>query len=186
MGGEVGVDSEPGKGSCFWATVRLRRSGGSQPVLSAVDGESARDVLARDHRGKRILVVEDEPSNREVAASLLLDAGLVPELAVDGRGALDRARTGKFSMILMDLQMPVMNGLDAAQEIRRLPGMQRIPIVAMTANAFDADRQRCIDAGMNDHLRKPVLPEELYDRVLHWLSVPEAAPSGQADASARR
>ena len=186
MGGEVGVDSEPGKGSCFWATVRQRRSGGYQPVLYAVDGESARDVLARDHRGKRILVVEDEPSNREVAASLLLDAGLVPELAVDGRGALDRARTGKFSMILMDLQMPVMNGLDAAQEIRRLPGMQRIPIVAMTANAFDADRQRCIDAGMNDHLRKPVLPEELYDRVLHWLSVPEAAPSGQADASARR
>jgi CheY-like chemotaxis protein len=125
---------------------------------------------------RRILVVEDEPSNREVAEFLLLDAGLVPEMAVDGQEALARVRSARFSMILMDLQMPLMNGLDATRAIRQISGMSRTPIVAMTANAFEVDRQRCIDAGMNDHLSKPVVPEVLYARVLHWLRQAEASP----------
>ena len=183
MGGEVGVASEPGKGSCFWATARLKRSIGSQPALATANSVDIRDLLMREYAGARILVVEDEPSNREVAEFLLLDAGMVPELAADGREAVERVRAAHFSMILMDLQMPVMNGLDATRVIRQIPGMSRIPIVAMTANAFDVDRQRCFNAGMNDHLSKPVVPEALYAIVLQWLREAERPPVVEKDLS---
>lgn len=177
MGGDVGVESEQGKGSCFWATVRLKRSTSAQQIPVFTGSQDVRDILIREYAGARILVVEDEPSNREVAQFLLLDAGLAPEIAADGREAIDRVRNGRYSMILMDLQMPVMNGLDAAQAIRQMPGMSRIPIVAMTANAFDADRKRSLAAGMNDHLAKPVVPESLYATVLMWLREAERIPS---------
>ncbi len=183
MGGEVGVESELGNGSCFWATVRLKRSSGSRPASATANSNDVRDLLMREYAGARILVVEDEPSNREVAEFLLRDAGLVPELAVDGQEALERIRSAHFSMILMDLQMPVMNGLDAARAIRQIPGMSRIPIIAMTANAFDGDRQRCIDSGMNDHLSKPVVSEALYALILHWLREAERPPVAERDLS---
>jgi PAS domain S-box-containing protein len=176
MGGEVGVESEQGKGSCFWTTVRLKRGTVSKGAAVIPGSGDARDILLRDFGGARILVVEDEPSNREVAEFLLLDAGLVPDLAADGREALDRVRNGPYSMILMDLQMPVMNGLDAARAIRQLPGMSRIPIVALTANVFDVDRKGSLAAGMNDYLGKPVLPEALYACVLNWLREAQRSP----------
>ncbi|MBK7017633.1 MAG: response regulator [Sulfuritalea sp.] len=181
MGGEVGIESEPGKGSCFWVTARLKRDDTPRPAQVRGKGDETRDLLLREYAGTRVLVVEDEPSNREVAEFLLLDAGLVPESAADGQEAVERAGASRYSLILMDLQMPVMNGLDATRAIRLLPGMSRVPIVAMTANAFDADRQRCLAAGMSDHLSKPVVSEVFYATILHWLRTVEGVSTEAAE-----
>jgi PAS domain S-box-containing protein len=169
MGGDVGVVSEVGQGSTFWATVRLRRCVEARKAGVAPDAGSHREALAREFSGSRILVVEDEPVNLDVAMFLLEDAGLMPEAARNGAEAVDRARTENYALILMDVQMPVLNGLDATREIRRLPGMATVPILAMTANAFAGDRERCLEAGMNDHIAKPVAPDVLFATVLSWL-----------------
>ncbi len=114
-------------------------------------------------------MAEDEPVNREVAVLLLQEAALVVDVVGNGREAVEMARTGAYALILMDVQMPVMNGLDAARAIRQLPGMAAIPILAMTANAFTEDRDACLAAGMDDHIAKPVAPDALFATVLHWL-----------------
>jgi PAS domain S-box-containing protein len=169
MGGDAGVISEPGVGSTFWATARLRRAGAESPADSKPPAENAREVLAQEFQGTRILLAEDEPVNREVMTFLLEDAGLTVDVAVNGQEALEMARDGGYSLILMDIQMPVMNGLDTTRAIRRLPGLSTLPVLALTANAFDEDRERCLDAGMNDHISKPVEPDLLCSTVLRWL-----------------
>jgi PAS domain S-box-containing protein len=175
MGGDAGVISEEGRGSTFWTTLRLRRAAVVQPPAAKETGESARMTLARLFAGTRVLVAEDEPINREVIASLLEEASLAPELASDGQQALDMARGGGFALILMDVQMPVMNGLEATRAIRQLPGMAKIPILALTANAFDEDRDVCLAAGMDAHIGKPVEPDTLCEIVLHWLRKADAS-----------
>lgn len=100
---------------------------------------------------------------------LLEDAGLEPVIATDGREALERVRVEPFAAILMDVQMPVMDGLTASGLIRLEPGMEEVPILAMTANAFEEDREHCIAAGMDDHLAKPLDPDAFLEKVLHWL-----------------
>ena len=168
MGGEVGVTSTPGLGSTFWFTVCLGKGVAAAPVPAA--GLSAEARLRGEHAGARILVVEDEPLNRLVAGGLLEAAGLAVDMAEDGQQAVEMVPAGRYDLILMDMQLPVLNGLDATRAIRRLPDGAVVPIVAMTANAFSEDRAACLAAGMNDHIAKPIDPDRLFEVLLDWLA----------------
>jgi hypothetical protein len=117
-----------------------------------------------------VLLAEDEPVNREVSVGLLGYAGLRVDVACDGEEAIAMAARTRYALILMDMQMPRCNGIDATRAIRAQPDGATVPILAMTANVFDEDRERCLAAGMNDHLGKPVDPDVLYAKLLHWLS----------------
>jgi PAS domain S-box-containing protein len=184
MGGDVGVISEAGCGSTFWITVRLRRAQVVRPPEKTLPTVPAREVLNRCFAGARVLVAEDDPWNREVEVFLLEDAGLQVDVAVNGREALEKASRGGYDLILMDMQMPVMNGLDATRAIRQLPGMSSVPILAMTANAFDEDHAACLEAGMNEHIGKPVEPEALCAIVLHWLQTRAGPAAGDGEPMA--
>jgi CheY-like chemotaxis protein len=135
-------------------------------VIFRVDAEM---LLRQHYAGSRILVVDDEPINREVAQMLLQDVGLVVDSAQDGDEAASMARQHNYTAIFMDMQMPNLNGLEATQQIRHLPGYERTPIIAMTANAFAEDKARCFAAGMTDFLTKPFNPKTLAATILKWL-----------------
>jgi two-component system sensor histidine kinase/response regulator len=135
--------------------------------------------------GARVLVVEDNELNQEVARDLLLDSGLRVDIAENGMAALQRLATDRYDLVLMDVQMPVMDGIAATIEIRKLPHLARLPIVAMTANAMSKDRDVCLQAGMNDHLAKPIDPDHLYATLERWLKPTQSGerrPAGQGSA----
>ena len=170
MGGDAGVHSVPGAGSTFWFTARLEKGAAGvepRPAPAAVLHEA---VLARDYRGRRVLVVEDEPINRELAMVLLNEAGLSVDFAEDGLEAVDRVARKRYDLVFMDMQMPRLDGLEATGRIRESAAGRKLPIIAMTANAFAEDRARCLAAGMDDFIAKPIEPETLFGTCVKWLS----------------
>jgi PAS domain S-box-containing protein len=195
MGGEAGANSRPGEGSEFWFTVRL------QPAVGSVSTEQDRwstgqashranatvaeieTRLRLQHGGARVLLVENNPVNQEVAVELLQSVGMAVEVADNGAEAITRARQHPPDLILMDVQMPVMDGLAATRALRTLAETANLPILAMTADAFGERRDACLAAGMDGHVAKPVDPALLYAALLRWLPAREprsAAPPSVA------
>ncbi len=169
MGGEVGADSTEGVGSTFWFTVRLKK--GAVLVATPAATEADAETLIRQrYVRRRILVVDDEPINREVAEMQLEAVDLIVDSAEDGAEAVTLAQERSYAAIFMDMQMPKVNGVEATKQIRQLPGYRDTPIIAMTANVFTEDKAECLAAGMNDFLIKPFNPDQLFAILLRSLS----------------
>ena len=169
MGGEAGAESTQGEGSIFWFTVKLKKGDGVVDTPTATDVDAEAEIRQR-YGGQRILVVDDEPVNREIALLQLEAVDLVVDTAMDGVEAVALTRKNNYATIFMDMQMPKLNGLEATQQIREMPGYQLTPIIAMTANAFAEDKVKCFEAGMTDFLIKPFTPDELFRNLLSALS----------------
>lgn len=174
MSGSVGLSSTPGKGSNFWFAVQLRKA--SKAVDGASEGSTADAAVQHvAHRGQRVLLVEDDPVNQLIATAILQGQGLVVDIADDGAAAVRMANARAYGLIFMDLQMPNMDGLEATRTIRRAGNDPQVPIVGLTAFTSAADRQRCLEAGMNDHLGKPVVAPQLVAASHRWLqNMPQA------------
>ena len=172
MGGEAGAESVEGVGSTFWFTTRLKKKKERRQTerLEKNPEEDAETLLKHRFSGQRILVVDDDPVNREVAQLQLEFVELVTDTAEDGAQAVEMAKTNNYVAIFMDMQMPNLNGVEAAKVIRQLPGYREMPIIALTGNAFAEDRAECLAAGMNDVLIKPFRPHELFSVLLRALS----------------
>ncbi|MBW2467360.1 MAG: response regulator, partial [Deltaproteobacteria bacterium] len=180
MGGEISVESKPGQGSTFTITIgfglsqkeKIKDEVPVKPLSAAIE---EKDKL----QGLRILLVEDNKINQLVAQELLKVVGIVVEIANNGREAVDKVRTDTFDGVLMDIQMPEMDGFEATIAIRNMADKKNLPIIAMTAHAMVGDREKSIAAGMNDHITKPIEPDELYSALLKWIKPQE---SGQRSA----
>jgi PAS domain S-box-containing protein len=175
MYGQIWCASDPGQGSTFGFTARLKLSKqvpASQETKNISRGKPITESL-KTIRGARILLTEDNEVNQLVASRILMKAGFEVQIANNGCEAVDMVQTESFDLVLMDIQMPEMDGLTAARAIRALPGFDKIPIVAMTAHAMSGDRELSIAAGMNDHISKPINISELYQALLKWVPVKE-------------
>ena len=170
MDGQAGASSTPGYGSIFWFTARLQRCPAAAGLIAAFDETPTDDLnWLLERPCLRVLVAEDEPTNRDIVAAILEEAGLHVDLAEDGVQAVERFQQSSYDLILMDMQMPNMDGLSASRAIRALPNGRQIPIIATTANAFTEDKERCLAVGMNDFISKPIDPDHLIKSVVHWL-----------------
>ena len=177
MDGEVGVVSQPGEGSTFWFKVALQAGSGQQDDADSAGGGAGRpqaaeldtEQLKRQLQGARVLLVEDNMLNQEVACELLAQMGIEVQTAVNGVEALEKLETAPFDLVLMDMQMPVMDGLTATRTIRQHERLKKLPVLAMTASALPADRAQCLQAGMDDFLAKPIEPETLWRELSRWI-----------------
>ncbi|MDE2594225.1 MAG: response regulator [Burkholderiales bacterium] len=178
MGGHAGAESALGQGSTFWFTVRLNKAMGSGASLSLTQPAGQAELaLKASFSGQRVLVVEDDALNREVVRLLLDGVGLVYDLAENGALAVEMAARQHYALILMDVQMPQMGGIEATRIIRAADA--EVPIIAMTANAFAEDRERCLAAGINDFLTKPFELDKLFATLLKWLKQEGGKDGGQ-------
>lgn len=172
MGGVIKVESSLGAGSTFSFAIPLPKdtNDASKVADTSLSGSEAEDRLIKDFATTRVLIAEDDWINQEVAIELVRDVlGFTVDVAADGIRALEMAQAKPYDLILMDMQMPEMDGLEATQCLRQLPSYASLPIIAMTANAFAEDQARCIDAGMDDFVTKPVDPDILFIVMLKWL-----------------
>ncbi|WP_227470439.1 CHASE domain-containing protein [Massilia sp. YMA4] len=166
MGGTVGVESASGVGSTFWFTARLERGAAlAAPAPAALEEESMAAI-----RGASILLVEDNVFSQQVGQELLEDAGATVVVANNGREAIDLLQKGHFDCVLMDVQMPVMDGYEATRQIRAHPRLSGTLVIAMTANAGREDEARCLAAGMDEFVTKPIAPALLFGVLSKWLS----------------
>jgi len=168
MGGEIALDSEPGKGSCFYFTLDFEA--GKPEELP----EKRTVTIGRVPRleGKKILLVEDNAFNSELATILLRRKNLIVFHAGNGREALDFLHSKSVDCVLMDIQMPVMDGYTACREIRGRMQLKKLPVIAMTANVMKSDIEKSVEAGMNDHIGKPLHEDEVFATLIKWM-VPE-------------
>ena len=164
MGGQIEVDSQPGVGSCFWFELRL---GVAEAVPAATDHELPQEPASLV--GLRVLLVEDNEINQELALELLRNAGIEPTVAANGQEALRCLEQHAFDGVLMDCQMPVMDGFEATRLLRADDRWRRLPVIAMTASARAIDRAEALAAGMDDHIAKPIDVEVLYSTIGRWM-----------------
>ena len=177
MGGELGVESAPGQGSTFSFILPLERADERPAQIKEEDGDLEAG-LKRIH-GAQLLVVEDNTINRQIAEELLRAVGMEVESVENGAEALERLKEKSFDLVFMDLQMPVMDGFEATRQIRADDRLAGLPIVAMTAHAMAEERERCLNAGMNDHVAKPIEIERLHAALVRWVP-PRSASSPAA------
>ena len=169
----------------FDTAMRLLGTAGGEELNGGIDVPLFLEAELASIRGARILLVEDNDLNQQVATEMLEDAGFVVDLAENGWIAISMVKGASYDLVLMDMQMPVMDGVTATKSIRALPQFAELPIVALTANAMQADRERCLNAGMNDHVSKPIEPDVLWKTLLKWISPRHAAlPAATTQATA--
>ena len=183
MGGEVGVEGEPGVGSTFWFTARLKPGSGEVPLVAEAAGGSAEAALRVRAAGVRVLLADANEIQRAVAQELLRGVGVAVDTAEEGGRAVERARAEPYDVVLLDLHLPGLDGLAVTRALRALPACAALPIVALTASALDEDRRACLAAGMSDFVPKPVDPEVLYATLLRWLPPVAGSPAGSEASS---
>lgn len=179
MGGGVGVSSVPGQGSCFWFSVKLEKA---LRLVSSPNTAKATQAINASLQGVRLLLAEDNELNQVLACSILTQQGCIVRVASTGREAVDFLRQEPFDCVLMDMQMPDMDGIEATRQIRAEDIQPGIVIIAMTANVMTGDRQHCLDAGMNDFLGKPFQVDQLLATLKKWC--PRAQDPSQRPAPA--
>ena len=170
MGGEIGVRSEEGKGSEFWCTVVLEKLSEAEFSAAGARGATEEPLSGFERRGRRILLAEDNITNQRVALGMLKKIGVTADAAENGEAALEALASCSYDLVLMDCRMPVMDGYEATRRIRRMEGdVRNIPVIALTAYAMPGDREKCLEAGMNDYLAKPIIRDALLAVLERWL-----------------